>query len=329
MAGPYLSTVDSSSRARAGKARLLVRAHSRPAGRRSLRSQASRLGFRQGHRRRPGAGGRVTLHRSAVDLQRLSGIPHGSIVGQTSVGPPAVPREPLDAAGYTADRRSPRHGPARPSVNARAVTPVVPRSGRVVQEGPQAGYEADLPAQEATSREGAWVPGTDALEGRPPGAGRPEGEGAPAAHSLSRDEVRSPSIIVLRGRTTFVAIQDRGSGRSARLLSLRYLANGRPDNRFGLSTGRRIGGAVVRNRVRRRLRQLIRALGPRLSRGWDILVVARPESAEATYQELSEALEGLVRRAGIMERTESRGPTTTIRPPGRSPAVDSTAERNT
>ena len=54
---------------------------------------------------------------------------------------------------------------------------------------------------------------------------------------------------------------------------------------FGISTGKRLGGAVVRNRVRRRIRETLRGMD-RTADGWDVLVVARPASATATYTEL-------------------------------------------
>jgi ribonuclease P protein component len=104
----------------------------------------------------------------------------------------------------------------------------------------------------------------------------------------------------LRRPEDFEALQREGTSRAHPLLVIRAMRNGLGRTRVGYSTGRRLGGAVVRNRVRRRLRAIFRALAPRLEPGWDILVVARPSSVEATYAELAVALERLVRRAGIL-----------------------------
>jgi len=112
---------------------------------------------------------------------------------------------------------------------------------------------------------------------------------------------------MLRAAKDFAALQRSVRARSERLLSARFAANGQDRTRFGISTSRRIGGAVVRNRVRRRIRESLRALAPRLIVGWDVLIVARPESALASRAELATTLERLLRKGGVLreEGTEA------------------------
>ncbi|HET7676477.1 MAG TPA: ribonuclease P protein component [Candidatus Limnocylindrales bacterium] len=105
---------------------------------------------------------------------------------------------------------------------------------------------------------------------------------------------------VLRARGDFEVLQRDGRTRGHPLLSVRSVRNGREGTRFGYSTARRIGTAVVRNRTRRRLREIARRLGPRLAPGWDVLVVARPAATEASATELAEVLERLLRQSGIL-----------------------------
>jgi ribonuclease P protein component len=71
-----------------------------------------------------------------------------------------------------------------------------------------------------------------------------------------------------------------------------------PQSRFGFAVGKRVGGAVVRNRVKRRLRELVRALGP--TEGWDVVIIARPDAASADVARLRNALSSLFRRAGLL-----------------------------
>jgi ribonuclease P protein component len=70
--------------------------------------------------------------------------------------------------------------------------------------------------------------------------------------------------------------------------------------RVAFVTGRKVGTAVVRNTVRRRLREAFRALLRRVVVPTDIAIIAHPASASLPYQELAAALEGLLTRAGVL-----------------------------
>jgi ribonuclease P protein component len=64
--------------------------------------------------------------------------------------------------------------------------------------------------------------------------------------------------------------------------------------------GRRIGGAVARNRARRLLREAWWAVAPRLREGHDLVLVARRPLAKTKAPELTAEIEGLLARAGVM-----------------------------
>ena len=84
---------------------------------------------------------------------------------------------------------------------------------------------------------------------------------------------------------------------------LRALPNNLPHNRYGFSVSKRIGGAVVRNRVKRLLREAIRTtprdVGPIVS-GYDVILIARPPIVGRTYAEVSEVVRTLLRRANLL-----------------------------
>lgn len=104
----------------------------------------------------------------------------------------------------------------------------------------------------------------------------------------------------LRAREDFARISEEGHARSDRLMVVHFVPNGRDHDRFGISTGRHLGGAVQRNRVRRRFREVLRRSANDTGHGWDILIVARRPAVEASFDELRAALErllGLVRRS--------------------------------
>lgn len=107
------------------------------------------------------------------------------------------------------------------------------------------------------------------------------------------------SLEMLRSTAAFKDIQNDSRSRAHSLLLLRYRRNEIDRTRFGISTGRRVGSAVVRNRLRRRLRTILRHHASKLATGWDILFVVRPAGADATQAELELAFMSLTRRADL------------------------------
>lgn len=108
-----------------------------------------------------------------------------------------------------------------------------------------------------------------------------------------------PALPTLRRRADFEAIGRHGTARSTPLLVLRWMRTERGETRIGMSTPRTLGGAVQRNRVRRRLRELIRERLGRIGPGWDLLLIARPAAADASHAELGAAIDALLRRSDI------------------------------
>ena len=92
------------------------------------------------------------------------------------------------------------------------------------------------------------------------------------------------------------------------LLVLNYAPSADGEPHFGFITGKKVGGAVVRNRVKRRLREQLRRYheGARLRPGLDIVVVARSEGGRASGAQLREALDELLTRAHLWQKEENR-----------------------
>ncbi len=112
-------------------------------------------------------------------------------------------------------------------------------------------------------------------------------------------------LVRLHGRRAFDQLFRQGRVWSDELVLLRALPNGLPYIRLGVVVGRRVGKATVRNKVRRRLREMMRLLP--LAEGWDMVVVARPAAAAASYWQLREALCSLLRKAGLLLPPERAG----------------------
>ena len=71
-------------------------------------------------------------------------------------------------------------------------------------------------------------------------------------------------------------------------------------NRVGITVGKKLGKAHVRNRVRRRLREVYRIHEAQFRPGWDIVVVARSKAIDAPFSQLTEQYLSLAKKAGIL-----------------------------
>ena len=71
-------------------------------------------------------------------------------------------------------------------------------------------------------------------------------------------------------------------------------------NRVGITVSKKLGHAAVRNRVRRRLREVYRLNEEKFQPGWDIVVVARTKAVHADFQKLTNAYLHLADKAGIL-----------------------------
>jgi ribonuclease P protein component len=79
--------------------------------------------------------------------------------------------------------------------------------------------------------------------------------------------------------------------------------------RFGFTVSKKVGGAVVRNRVRRRLRALVAALDPgRLRQDFDYVLIARPGAEHRSYHDLETDLDQAIDRVHRPRGRERRSP---------------------
>jgi ribonuclease P protein component len=97
----------------------------------------------------------------------------------------------------------------------------------------------------------------------------------------------------------FALARRQGKSWSDRLLVLVARPNALDTTRYGFSVGRRVGKAVVRNRVKRRLREVVRPANVR--QGWDLVVIARQGASTADYSELERSMKSLLGRARLLD----------------------------
>lgn len=83
-----------------------------------------------------------------------------------------------------------------------------------------------------------------------------------------------------------------------------YVRRNRLDaNRVGITVSKKLGKAHVRNRVRRRIREVYRLNEDKFQSGWDIVVVARGRAISAPFSTLTSSYLALAEKAGILKNS--------------------------
>ena len=102
----------------------------------------------------------------------------------------------------------------------------------------------------------------------------------------------------LTDSSEFERVYRQGTAYRGRLFSVHAFPNEHGTPRLGLSVSRKVGNAVTRNAVRRRLREVFYSCISELSGNLDLVVSARPAAAEAKFDELREEFSKSLGRVG-------------------------------
>jgi ribonuclease P protein component len=108
-------------------------------------------------------------------------------------------------------------------------------------------------------------------------------------------------------------VRRTGKRRQGRYLTL-FFARGTAVNgtaiapsRVGFSVSKRVGDAVRRNQVKRRLREVIRRRLWNVAPGWDMIVIARPGASTVDYEELRDEVDALLTQARVLREPDKQG----------------------
>ena len=225
---------------------------------------------------------------------------HGAVAGDWPDAPDHAPRGPGCCVGLRRSTLWSRHaatvrrvkrddgrcrahlerGPTS-SPTPEGVVPAAGQGGFVVQE---ADREAHLSAKRPSARQAPRVPAPDVGSRRPGGIEKPSAQGPPPTVGL---------IWRVRDRRTMLDLRRSGTRVRSGTVTVTHLAPPGPNDdppRVAFAIGRRVGPAVVRNRVRRRLRSILRGLADdpaQLPRG-AYLVSVQPKAVTSTYAQLEQ-----------------------------------------
>ena len=105
----------------------------------------------------------------------------------------------------------------------------------------------------------------------------------------------------LKKNHEFKRVYNKGKSAASQCAVVYCRRNASTVNRLGITVSTKIGGAVQRNRVRRRLKEIYRLSEEKLKSGFDIVIVARIRGRFASYSELQSSVVALFRKLGLLD----------------------------
>jgi len=105
-------------------------------------------------------------------------------------------------------------------------------------------------------------------------------------------------MLTLKTTTDFQRVRREGQSWSHPLVVLSACPNDQNETRIGITASKSVGGAVARNRAKRRLREAMRRKEKEsgISGGWDFILIARPPLVKAEWRKVIDALNGLMQK---------------------------------
>jgi ribonuclease P protein component len=118
---------------------------------------------------------------------------------------------------------------------------------------------------------------------------------------VGADNEGGRKLRTLRSREQFRAVYERGSKFHTPFFSVFILATEEDSSRFGITATRKLGNAVVRNRCKRRLREIVKRDASQIAgisavRCCDIVINVKQSTIDAAFSELSEAFSGTLKQ---------------------------------
>ena len=113
------------------------------------------------------------------------------------------------------------------------------------------------------------------------------------------------AAVTLKENYEFRRLYQKGASAVSPAMVLYCRKNRLGRNRLGLLSSTKLGHAVVRNRCRRRLREVYRLQTPQLKQGYDIILVARTRTAYAPWPELQKQFLKLCRKLDLLEEQQA------------------------
>lgn len=107
---------------------------------------------------------------------------------------------------------------------------------------------------------------------------------------------------VLRGKSNFSKIYNRGKSIGGRFVVVFYMKNNLPYNRFAFLASKKVGNSVKRNRARRLMKESMRIANLNINEGYDIIFIARNTINDAKCSDVQRSIEKSLSKTGVITR---------------------------
>ncbi|MGV8153686.1 MAG: ribonuclease P protein component [Alkaliphilus sp.] len=105
----------------------------------------------------------------------------------------------------------------------------------------------------------------------------------------------------IRKNKEYREVYKHGKSMANRLLIIYFKKNNSEENRIGFTVSKKVGKSVVRNRVRRLLKESYRLNFEKIEKGYDIVFIARKNVKESPFKEVKSAMMHLLRKKKLLK----------------------------
>ena len=116
--------------------------------------------------------------------------------------------------------------------------------------------------------------------------------------------MKQTKTVSLKKNREFQLVYKKGKSAASKHMVIILLKNNAGTNRLGVSVSKKMGHAVKRNRIRRRLKEAFRLLDIKLNRGYDLIILPRQPICDATFADIQSQMRYCLRKHGILSNLQ-------------------------
>jgi len=112
------------------------------------------------------------------------------------------------------------------------------------------------------------------------------------------------SVQKLKSNREFRRVYDTGKSFANKYVVIFFVKNNLDYNRVGVSATKKLGNSVLRNRTKRRIKEVYRLNVDRVKRGYDIIFLTRASAKKTNYKEIESAILHILKVSGLLKKGE-------------------------